>query len=168
VTHPITIGFIGKSTPVGVTQVVKKEANPTWHPPASIRREEPDLPAAVPPGPDNPLGAYALRLGWSNYLIHGTNKPDSIGRTVSHGCIRLYPEDIERLFHQVKVTTNVRTVEQPATAGWKEDALYVQVAPSKAQAEEIDTEKPVTRDHPVRGVSKIVRAAAGEYADLVD
>ena len=166
-THPITIGFIGKSTPVGTTRVVKKEANPTWYPPASIHREEPDLPAAVPPGPDNPLGAFALHLGWKNYLIHGTNKPDSIGRTVSHGCIRLYPEDIERLFSEATVGTRVRTVEQPATAGWKDDALYVQVAPSKAQAEEIDTEKPVTPDS-ARGVAKIVRAAAGEYADLVD
>jgi L,D-transpeptidase ErfK/SrfK len=166
-THPITIGFIGKNTPLGTTKVVRKEPNPTWYPPASIRREEPGLPAAVPPGPDNPLGAFALRLGWNNYLIHGTNKPDSIGRTVSHGCIRLYPEDIARLFGEVGVGTTVRTVQQPATAGWQGEALYVQVAPSKTQAEQIDTEKPVKPD-PAHGITKIVRAAAGEYARLVD
>lgn len=165
--YPITIGFIGKNTPLGTSRVVSKEASPTWYPPASIRAEEPELPAAVPPGPDNPLGAYAMHLGWKNYLIHGTNKPDSIGRTVSHGCIRLYPEDIERLFGEVGVGTPVRTVEQPATAGWKGDALYVQVYPSKAQADEIDTMHAVTPD-PASGVDAIVRAAAGDYAQLVD
>lgn len=166
-THPIAIGFIGKNTPVGVTRVVSKEANPTWHPPPSIRREEPELAAAVPPGPDNPLGAFAMHLGWANYLVHGTNKPDSIGRTVSHGCIRLYPEDIDRLFHQVGVGTSVRTVQQPAAAGWQGDALYVQVSPSKTQADAIDTEHPVAAE-PARGVAAIVKAAAGEYAAAVD
>lgn len=166
-TYPITIGFIGKNTPLGVSRVVSKEPSPTWYPPASIRREEPELPAAVPPGPDNPLGKYALHLGWKNYLIHGTNKPDSIGRTVSHGCIRLYPEDIERLFGEVGTGLSVRTVEQPATAGWKGDDLYVQVYPSKQQADDIDTEKTPTPE-PVHGVDTIVQAAAGSYADLVN
>jgi len=166
-TYPITIGFIGKNTPLGATRVVSKEPYPTWYPPASIRAEEPELPAAVPPGPDNPLGEYAMHLGWKNYLIHGTNKPDSIGRTVSHGCIRLYPEDIQKLFGEVGVGTSVRTVEQSATAGWRGDALYVQVYPSKAQAQEIDTSQAVTLD-PADGVDEIVRSTAGNYANLVD
>ena len=166
-THPITIGFVGKNTPVGATRVVSKEPNPTWYPPASIRSEEPDLPAAVPPGPDNPLGAFALHLGWKNYLIHGTNKPDSIGRAVSHGCMRLYPEDVEKLFGEVGVGTPVHTVQEPATTGWQGDALYVQVYPSKSQTEEIDTMQPVTSD-PATGVEAVVRAAAGNYADLID
>lgn len=166
-THPITIGFMGKDTPIGVTRIVSKETNPTWYPPASIRREEPDLPAAVPPGPDDPLGLYAMHLGWKSYLIHGTNKPDSIGRAVSHGCMRLYPEDVEKLFGEVNVGTSVRTVQEPATAGWKGDALYVQVYPSKSQTEEIDTMQPITPD-PASGVETIVRAAAGNYAQLVD
>ena len=166
-TDPIGIGVIGWNTPLGVTRVVRKEANPVWYPPPSIRAQHPDLPALVPAGPDNPLGAFALHLGWPNYLIHGTNKPDGVGRNVSHGCIHLYPEDIARLFAEVRVGTPVRTVEQPATAGWYGDALYVAVHPSQAQVEEIDTDKPVAPD-PARGVRALVRAAAGQYADAVD
>ena len=167
VTYPIGIGVIGKDTPLGTTSVARKTANPTWRPPPSIRAEQPDLPAAVSPGPDNPLGAFAFYLGWPKYLIHGTNKPDGIGRNVSHGCIHLYPEDIERMFPTVPVGTPVRVVNQPASAGWQGDALYVAVNPTQAQAEAIDTEHPVPLD-PAKGVAKIVRAAAGEYADAVD
>src|ERR1051325_7555659 len=107
-TFPLGLGVIGRKTPLGVTRVVSKEANPAWYPPASIRAERPELPGVVPAGPDNPLGAYALHLGWTSYLIHGTNKPDGVGRNVSHGCIRLYPEDIERVFNVVGVGTPVR------------------------------------------------------------
>jgi L,D-transpeptidase ErfK/SrfK len=92
-----------------VTRIVAKEANPAWYPPPSIHAERPDLPQVISAGPDNPLGAYALRLGWPTYLIHGTNKPDGVGRDVSHGCMHLYPEDIERLFHEIPVGTPVRT-----------------------------------------------------------
>jgi L,D-transpeptidase ErfK/SrfK len=166
-TYPIGIGVIGWNTPIGVTRVVRKEANPVWYPPPSIRAQRPDLPALVPAGPDNPLGLFALHLGWPNYLIHGTNKPDGVGRNVSHGCIHLYPEDIARLFAEVRVGTPVRTVNQPATAGWYGNALYVAVHPSQAQVEEIDTDKPVMSD-PARGVRALLRAAAGRYADAVD
>jgi L,D-transpeptidase ErfK/SrfK len=166
-TYPIGIGVIGKKTPLGTTRVADKKANPTWRPPPSIHAEHPGLPAAVPPGPDNPLGAFALYLGWPKYLIHGTNKPDGIGRNVSHGCIHLYPEDIARWFPTVPVGTPVRVVNQPATAGWKGDALYVAVYPTQAQTEAIDTEHPVPRE-PARGVAAIVKAAAGEYAKSVD
>jgi len=150
-THPLGLGVIGKTTPIGTTRIVRKEPNPTWSPPHSIRAERPELPATVPPGPDNPLGAFALRLGWPSYLIHGTNKPDGVGRNVSHGCIRLLPEDIARLFAAVTVGTPVRTVDQPVTAGWIGDGLYVQVYPSKSQTEEIDIEQPVTPE-PALGV----------------
>lgn len=166
-TYPIGIGVIGWRTPLGATRVVRKEANPVWYPPRSIRRQHPGLPARVPPGPDNPLGAFALHLGWPTYLIHGTNKPDGIGRNVSHGCIHLYPEDIARLFRRVPVGTAVRVVNQPTTAGWRGEALYVAVYPSQAQTEAIDTGRPVRRD-PARRVRAIVRRAAGRYADLVD
>jgi L,D-transpeptidase ErfK/SrfK len=166
-TFPLGLGQIGKTTPLGVTRVVRKEANPTWHPPASIRAEKSDLPASVPPGPDNPLGAFAIYLGWKSYLIHGTNKPDGVGRNVSHGCIRLYPEDIERVFREVSVGTPVRTVSQPATAGWVGDRLYLTVYPSKTQTQEIDTEHPVSFD-PAGGVRAVARTAAGRYADSVD
>lgn len=166
-TYPIGIGVIGWNTPIGVTRVVRKEKNPVWYPPPSIRAQHPDLPAVVPAGPDNPLGLFALRLGWPNYLIHGTNKPDGVGRNVSHGCIHLYPEDIARLFAEVAVGTPVRTVEQSAAVGWYGNALYVSVHPSQAQVEEIDTDKPVTPD-PAQGVQALVSAAAGPNADAVD
>lgn len=164
--HPIGVGVVGRKTPIGTTRIVRKEAHPTWYPPADIRAEE-KLPASVPPGPDNPLGDYAFRLGWANYLVHGTNKPDGVGRNVSHGCVHLYPEDIERLFAEVPVGTPVRTVDQPATAGWDGDRLYLQVFPSRRQTEEIDIEQKVSYE-PAPGVRQVVRAAAGRDAGLVD
>lgn len=165
-THPIGLGVIGRKTPLGTTRIVRKEPHPTWYPPADIRAEE-KLPVAVPPGPDNPLGDYALHLGWASYLLHGTNKPDGVGRNVSHGCVRLYPDDIARLFAEAPVGTLVRTVDQPATAGWDGDRLYLQVYPSKRQTEEIDIEHKVAFE-PARGVRHVVQAAAGRYAGLVD
>jgi L,D-transpeptidase ErfK/SrfK len=166
-THPVGIGIIGRQTPLGRTRVVRKEPHPTWYVPASIRAERRQMPAVVKPGPDNPLGDYALHLGWAGYLIHGTNKPDGIGRNVSHGCVHLYPEDIARLFNEVNVGTPVRTVDQPITAGWLGDRLYVEVYPSKMQTEEIDTDQRVRPDA-ASGVSAVVRAAAGRYAELID
>jgi L,D-transpeptidase ErfK/SrfK len=166
-TYPIGIGVIGWTTPLGATRVVRKDANPVWYPPASIRAQQPDLPPIVAAGPDNPLGDFALYLGWPKFLIHGTNKPDGVGRNVSHGCIHLYPEDIAQLFDEAPVGTPVRAVNQPATAGWVGNSLYVAVYPSQAQTEEIDTERPVTPD-PAQNVRELVNAAAGQYADSVD
>jgi L,D-transpeptidase ErfK/SrfK len=167
VTYPVGIGAIGFTTPLSTTTVVRKEPNPVWIPPPSIHEENPDLPAMVGPGPDNPLGAFALRLGWPNYLIHGTNKPDGVGRNVSHGCIHLYPEDIEALFKMIPVGTPVRAIEQPASAAWIGIGLYVEAHPSKDQADEIDTEQPMTPtgDDSVR---QTVQTAAGANADAVD
>ena len=167
-TYPLGLAVFGSKTPIGTTSVVRKEPRPTWYPPASIRAERPELPAMIPPGPDNPLGDYALHLGWPRYLIHGTNKPDGVGRNVSHGCIRMYPEDIERLFNEVSVGIPVRTVSQPAGAGWSEDgALYVKVFPSRTQVEEIDIDRPVSHE-PADGLDRVVRAEAGSGADSVN
>ena len=166
-TYPAGVGVKADATPIGVTKVVLKEDGPVWRPPPSIRAERPELPAAIYPGPDDPLGAYALRLGWNNYLIHGTNKPDSVGRNVSHGCLHIYPEDIERLFHEVPVGTLVRSVYQPVKAGWIDNRLYVEVHPSKEQADEIDYNQPMTPAEPPQLVA-IVTKAAGNRADLVD
>lgn len=166
-TYPIGIGAIGFNTPLSTTTVVRKEPNPVWVPPPSIREENPDLPAEIGPGPDNPLGAFALRLGWPNYLIHGTNKPDGVGRNVSHGCIHLYPEDIEQLFKSVGVGTPVRAIEQPAAAAWIGISLYVEAHPRKAQADAIDTEQAVAPEE-VSGFVQIVQAAAGDYANAVN
>ena len=133
VTHPVGIGREGWATPQGKTKVVSKKAHPSWTVPASILAEHAangdPLPGVVPPGPDNPLGDYAMRLGIPGYLIHGTNKPHGVGMRVSHGCIRLYPEDIERLFPEVPVGTPVRIVNQPYLAGWNNGVLYLEAHP---------------------------------------
>jgi L,D-transpeptidase ErfK/SrfK len=129
-THPIGIGRVGWRTPTGVTRIIRREKNPTWHPPPSIikeHREEGDqLPAVVGPGPDNPLGDRAFYLAWPGYLIHGTNKPAGVGLRVSHGCIHLFPEDIEALFEQVPVGTQVRVINEPYVFGWHDGQLYMQ------------------------------------------
>lgn len=126
-THPIGIGRVGWSTPLGTTRVTAKVTDPSWYVPESIREEhaaEGDpLPKIVPPGPDNPLGRHVLRLALPSYLIHGTNKPWGVGMRVSHGCIRLYPEDIEALFAMVPKETMVQIVDQPYLAGWHDGRL---------------------------------------------
>jgi len=113
-TFPVTVGKEGWETPRGVTKIVRKKKDPSWTPPASIRAEDPSLPAVIPPGPDNPLGERALYLGWAGYALHGTNRPSSIGRRSSHGCIRLYPEDISLLFDLAPVGTKVTILEGDA------------------------------------------------------
>ncbi len=130
-THPIGIGKVGWSTPEGKTTVVSKQKNPTWRPTASIleehRKNGDPLPAVVPPGPDNPLGNRKLTLGWPTYLIHGTNKPYGVGMRTSHGCIRMYPEDVEALFEMVDKGTAVTVVNQPYVFGWHGGELLLQV-----------------------------------------
>lgn len=137
-TYPISVGRGDWETPLVLTKVVRKDKNPAWRPPESIRAEHAangdPLPKVVPPGPNNPLGDYALRLGVSGYLIHGTNKPYGIGMRVTHGCIRLYPEDINALFHMVPVGTPVRIVNQPVKVGWRDGRLYIEVHPPFAEA----------------------------------
>ncbi|MEN8260051.1 MAG: L,D-transpeptidase family protein [Pseudomonadota bacterium] len=133
VTHPVSIGRQDWQTPLGTTRIVGKTKNPTWTPPESIKREHAEqgdfLPDVVPAGPDNPLGLYAMRLGIPGYLIHGTNKGFGVGMRVSHGCVRMYPEDIERLFPRVKIGTPVTIVNQPIKVGWYNDTLYIEIHP---------------------------------------
>src|SRR5579863_4298126 len=130
-THPIGIGKVGWSTPQGATIVVSHVKDPIWRPSAALRKDHfndngEDLPAVVQPGPDNPLGKFELTLGWKSYLIHGTNKPYGVGLRSSHGCVRLYPEDIERIFAMVPNGTTVRVVNQPFLFGWHDAQLYLQ------------------------------------------
>jgi L,D-transpeptidase ErfK/SrfK len=119
ITFPISVGVEGRSTPLGMTKISRKRKNPEWIPPQSIRLEKPWLPGIVPAGPDNPLGEYALSLDyskdqrWTSVVIHGTNRPWSIGTLASHGCIRLYPEDIRVLFEAVETGTAVNIIYQP-------------------------------------------------------
>jgi len=113
-----------------VTKIVRRQKDPTWRVPVSVRKEHhdngEDLDPVIGPGPDNPLGKYAFYLQWPSYLIHGTNKPAGVGLRSSHGCIRLYPEDIEQFFAQVPLGTQVRVVNQPFLFGWGDGRLYLQ------------------------------------------
>jgi L,D-transpeptidase ErfK/SrfK len=164
---PIGIGREGHHTPTGTTRVVRKRALPTWYPPAAVRKEKPELPPAVPPGPDNPLGAYALYLGWPEYLIHGTNLPGSIGRQASNGCIRLYEEHIARLFAAVPVGTRVSVVHEPIKLMLIEGELYAEAHPSRAQATEIEDRRAFTPEVPP-GTMERIKKAAGPAAARVD
>jgi L,D-transpeptidase ErfK/SrfK len=164
---PIGIGGEGKETPVGHTRVVAKRIHPTWIPTKSEHEEDPDLPAVVPPGPDNPMGDYALYLGWQGYAIHGTDRPYSIGRRDSHGCIRLYPEDIEKLFHLVAVGTPVTVVNQPAKAGWAGGMLYLEVHPKQSDADWLESQGKPRSSSPI-DAKAVVLKAAGEEADDLD
>ena len=135
ITHPISIGRMDWSTPLGVTTITGKVANPSWYPPQSIRDEHAArndiLPRVVPPGPDNPLGLHAMRLGLPGYLIHGTNKPSGVGMRVTHGCVRMFPEDIEALYKTVPTGTAVNIVNQPVKIGWTVDGtLYLEAHPA--------------------------------------
>jgi L,D-transpeptidase ErfK/SrfK len=147
--RPIGIGREGWETPIGVAKVTQKVADPVWYPPASVRKEHAEngdpLPAIVPAGPDNPLGRYAMLLSIPGYLIHGTNKPAGVGMRVSHGCIRLYPEDIEALFRKVKTGTHVRIVDEPVLAGWADGELYLEVHPALDEMRDLaaDAEKAI-------------------------
>ena len=129
-TFPIGIGKVGWSTPEGTTKIMRKVKDPTWIPGPGVRAEHKEngeiLPAVVPAGPDNPLGDRAMYLAWSQYLIHGTNKPYGVGLRSSHGCIRLYPEDIETLYDMVALGEKVTVVNQPFLFGWHDDQLYLQ------------------------------------------
>lgn len=132
-TYPLGIGREGWATPYIATRIIEKKVRPSWYPPESIRREHEEagdpLPKVVRPGPDNPLGDYAMRLGRPEYLIHGTNKPYGIGMRVSHGCIRLYPEDIEALFAEVTLKTPVNIINQPYKLGVKDEVIYLEAHP---------------------------------------
>ena len=140
-TYPLGVGREGWGTPYIKTMIVEKKVKPNWHPPKSIRKEHEEagdpLPKIVKPGPDNPLGSYAMRLGRRDYLIHGTNKPYGIGMRVSHGCIRLYPEDIKELFSKVSLETPVNIVNQPYKIGVKNDVIYLEAHPFLDEDKEI-------------------------------
>jgi L,D-transpeptidase ErfK/SrfK len=164
---PIGIGGEGFETPLGSTEIASKNVHPTWYPTRSERDEDPELPAVVPPGPDNPMGDYALYLAWRGYAIHGTNKPYSIGRRDSHGCIRLYPEDIETLFKLVRLGTKVTVVNQPVKLGWLAGELYLEIHPEQADAESLETEG-VPRSTIGADADDLVVKAAGSAADRLD
>jgi L,D-transpeptidase ErfK/SrfK len=158
-TYPIGIGRAGWETPTGDTTVVSKARDPVWFVPRSVREEHlaagDPLPKRVPPGPDNPLGQYVLGLGMTGYLIHGTNKPAGVGMRVSHGCIRLYPENIEYLFERVEIGNRVRIVNQPFLYGWQDGDFLLEAHTPLAED---------TRDW-FSGLSARARSGMVGYAD---
>lgn len=166
-TSAIGIGVDGAVTPIGKTRIVRKQTKPTWYPPASIRKEKPELPTVVPPGPDNPLGDHALYLGWPAYLIHGTNLPPGVGRRTSHGCIRMYPADVERLFQRTPVGMQVTVINQAVKFGWRAGSLYMEAHPSLKQADELEFEGKIAPE-PVASVEAMAKKAAGKFPDEID
>jgi L,D-transpeptidase ErfK/SrfK len=160
VTHPVSIGRMDWGTPLGLTRVAAKVRDPAWRPPQSIKQEAAEkgvqLPDVVPAGADNPLGAFALRLGLPGYLIHSTNRPFGIGMRVTHGCVRMYPEDIGTLFQNVSVNTPVEIVDQPVKVGWLADTLFMEVHPPLEEAQLTYTDR-------LRQAVKVVEAAVRQH-----
>ncbi len=161
ITYPVSIGKMDWRTPLGLTHVISKQKDPTWFPPESVRKEHAaagdPLPAHVPPGPDNPLGRYAMRLAAGNgtYLIHGTNNPIAVGLPVTHGCIRMYPDDVAALYPLVPVGTPVRLINEPIKVAWVDGELLLEAHPpvdAQGQSFEPDVEQ----------FSQLLQAAVGD------
>ena len=148
-TYPVGVGTEERPSPTGQMYVERKVPRPTWHVPTSIAKDHlkkgDPLPAAVPPGPENPLGEYALYLSKSSYLIHGTNKPASIGLRATNGCIRLYPEDIKKLYENTPVKTPVSIVNQPYLLGQSNGVVYMEVHASAEDTDAVEFDKIYTK-----------------------
>jgi L,D-transpeptidase ErfK/SrfK len=148
-TYPLGIGTVERPSPTGQMYVARKATRPTWHVPASIakdhRKKGDPLPAKVLPGPQNPLGEYALYLSKSTYLIHGTNKPASIGLKATNGCIRLYPEDVKKLYESTPVKTPVRIVNQPYLLGQRNGVVYMEVHAPPEDSDAVEFDKIYTK-----------------------
>jgi L,D-transpeptidase ErfK/SrfK len=135
ITYPVSIGKMDWKTPIGETHVIQKEKHPAWYPPESVRKEHlangDPLPAVVKAGPDNPLGDYAMRLAAGNgtYLIHGTNNPMAVGMAITHGCVRMYPEDVAALFPLIPVGTKVWLINEPVKVAFVDGELLMEAHP---------------------------------------
>jgi L,D-transpeptidase ErfK/SrfK len=168
ITYPVSVGRMDWRTPTGTTRVTAKQKDPAWYPPASLREEAmaagQALPAVIPPGPANPLGRHALRLGIHGYLIHGTNKPYGVGMRVTHGCLRMYPEDIAALFNDIPVGTPVQIVNQPVKVGWLDETLYLEIHPPLPEdsSENADFERQV-----MQAISDAIAAENTKYRVLL-
>jgi L,D-transpeptidase ErfK/SrfK len=161
ITYPVSIGKMDWSSPLGTTRIIDKRKNPTWSPPESVRKEHEErgdpLPPIVKAGPDNPLGAYAMRLDIhpGAYLIHGTNNPIAVGMAITHGCIRMYPEDIEALFPIVPMNTTVRLVNEPVKVARINGQVWLEVHPP------VDAEGQITKID-LDGFYALANAALGD------
>lgn len=166
--YGIGIGREGLETPTGLTKIVRKQEGPSWTPTQRMLDEDPELKPFYPPGPENPLGTHAMYLDWPLYRIHGTNKPYGIGRRVSSGCIRMYPEGIIDIYGRIKNGTPVNVINQPVKAGWINDEFYIEATPTIQDANNL--EKGVALG--TRNVSQddiaYIRSKAGVSADQLD
>lgn len=169
-THAVGIGRDGHATPDGRTTIVRKRRDPTWYPTENTRRDRPELAAQVGPGPDNPLGDRAMYFGWPTYLMHGTNKPYGVGRLVSRGCIRLYPETSRRLFDALPVGTPVHVIEQPIKVGWHEGGLFIEVHPAFDQLDQLEQSFRFEPSTPASldAARQLIQAKVGDSAMHVD
>lgn len=156
---PIASGKPGWETPVAQTKVMLKRKDPIWTPTPRIREETPDLPDFIPAGPNNPLGKYAINLGLNGIMIHGTNAPSSVGKKVSHGCMRMYAKDIERLFKAVTVGTPVLLMKRSHELGWQGKTLFLQMAPKVSKVK-----KDVAKYRPDLDLYATIQGTAGEGA----
>jgi L,D-transpeptidase ErfK/SrfK len=136
ITYPVSIGKMDWKTPLGETRVIQKTKHPFWYPPEGVRKEhlangDPLPPGPVKPGPDNPLGDYAMRLAAGNgtYLIHGTNNPMAVGMAITHGCVRMYPEDVAALFPLIPVGTKVWLINEPVKVAFAAGELLLEAHP---------------------------------------
>jgi L,D-transpeptidase ErfK/SrfK len=165
ITYPVGIGRVGWETPLGDAKVMAKATDPVWYVPWSVRQEHAaagdPLPSTVPPGPDNPLGRHVLQLDLPGYLIHGTNKPYGVGMRVSHGCVRLYPENIELLYSMIGVGESVRIINEPYLVGRLNGELYLE---SHTPLEE----DAVSTDERLAKIFDVARHESGAFADELE
>ena len=146
ITFPVGLGRMDWKTPLGISTIDLKLEKPAWYPPQSVRDEYKNqgkfLPAEVLPGPDNPLGELAMRISIpGGYFIHGTNRPDGVGMEISHGCIRLFPEDIDYIFQLTDIGTEVILLDQPIKIARIQNDIYLQVHPSYSNQYDYSLEK---------------------------
>lgn len=167
-TFAIGVGRDGFELKFGQTKIVRKQERPTWRPTESTRRDRPELDAVVPPGPDNPLGEYALYLGWPTYLIHGTNKPYGVGRRVSRGCIRMYPGGVEKLYAEIPIGTPVSAVNQLVKLGWHMGELYLEAQPDFGQIDELEATQGISPRPPTPEDRQLILDRAGLDGFRVD
>ncbi len=126
-TYPLGLGREGFETPVGSYRVVTQQTNPIWMPPPSAWEEYGKTP--VPPGPDNPLGDYWVGLSAKHIGIHGTNRPWGVGRLVSRGCLRMYPEHISQFYKEVSIGAHVEVIYEPVKVGIENGLIYLEIHP---------------------------------------
>jgi len=161
-TYPLGIGRQGFNTPTGTYKISYMTKDPVWKTPEVSRKENPELPLYVAPGPDNPLGGFWMQLSIGTYGIHGTNKPYGIGRSVSQGCIRLYPEDIKDLYSYVRRGTVVKIINEPVKVGTHNNRVYMEVHRSDQSDSEIVelAIKKLNRKHLLKNVDTVLMIKA--------